>query len=111
MELLMNDFLLYEVETRFAFNSQEEAVIALPFLIYSLKDEVIWETRIYGIDLFKTDKLLRTSDVQCNNKVKHFLSFKEPDVGRFCNIRLEIDEEITSGLEDIFLCLYSQYKL
>ena len=92
---MLNESFSYRVETRFTFASKHEAIRALPFLEYSLHYEVSWATTTYGKVLFAADRLLRISNVVNNNRTSYFIGFKEPDVGEFCNIRLEIDEEIT----------------
>ena len=95
--------MLYEIETRVYFNSQEEAFNALPFLYDCLKKKADFETRMYGIELFNSGKILRVSDVKENNSTKVYLGYKEPDVGKIFNIRNEIDEEITCGINESFI--------
>jgi hypothetical protein len=90
----------YEVETRLYFNSDTEAFNALPFLKENLKREVKWVTKTFGPDLFKTDNLLRASIVYINDSEKVYLGYKEPDIGKKCNIRLELDENITDGVDE-----------
>ena len=95
--------MLYEIETRVYFNSQEEAFSTLPFLQECLKDETEFETRMYGIELFNSDKILRVSDVKDNNTTRVYLGYKEPDRGKIFNIRNEIDEEITDEINESFI--------
>lgn len=89
----------YEVETRVYFNSYDEAFNTLPFLKGCLTKENKWITKTFSMDLFKTDKLLRVSEVEIANTNKFYLGYKEPDLGKTCNIRLELDENITNGIE------------
>ena len=97
----MNKDFLYEVETRFAFSDEQETIKYLPFLKDSLDYEIYWTTRTYGMELFLNDRILRFSDVYAENRKKrYFIGHKEPDIGSFCNIRSEIDEEITDGLKN-----------
>ena len=46
--------MLYEIETRAYFNSQEEAFNTLPFLYDCLNKKVEFETRMYGVELFNS---------------------------------------------------------
>lgn len=94
---------LYEVETRVYFNSQEEAFNMLPFLKECLVNTVEWETSMYGTELFKSDKILRTSMTIINGITRYYIGYKEEDLGRFYNIRKELDEEITSGLNNSYI--------
>lgn len=96
----MDNNFLYEVETRVFFDSHNEAYDLIPFLKDSLKNEIEWETRMYGLDLFKSGELLRVSDVYSNKIKKVFLGYKDRDIGKLCNIRVEQDEEITEGIQD-----------
>ncbi|BBB89584.1 hypothetical protein MAMMFC1_00217 [Methylomusa anaerophila] len=96
----MNNNVIYEVETRVYFDNPDEAMIALPFLKQSLDNEIEWKTGSYGLDLFKSGKLLRVSEINWNNSKKNFLGYKEPDIGKLYNIRIEQDEEITDGIQD-----------
>lgn len=88
----------YEVETRFYFNSEEEVFERLPFLKEVLKREVIWETKTLGLEVFKEGKLLRFSEVFQDGERKVYLGYKDKDQGRVCNIRSEVDEDITMGV-------------
>ena len=99
----MEKRMLYEIETRVYFNSQEEAFNTLPFLHDCLKKQTEFETRMYGIKLFNSGKILRVSDVKDNNTTKVYLGYKEPDIGKIFNIRNEIDEEITYGITESFI--------
>ena len=95
--------MLYEIETRVHFNSQEEAFNTLPFLYECLKKKTEFETRMYGIELFNSGKILRVSDIKDDKTTRVFLGYKEPDIGRIFNIRNEIDEEITYGTYESFI--------
>jgi adenylate cyclase class IV len=88
----------YEVEFRCRFDSPEDAYRALPFLQLSLTRRVPWTSTMYGLDFFQSGKLLRIGEGTYNGKIQYFLSFKGPDIGNFCNIRQEIDENITEGI-------------
>jgi len=90
----------YEVEARVAFADDNEAYSRLPFLKDCLKDELHWTTWMFSARLFKADRMLRFSDVVTSSGLKYYIGLKEPDVGRFCNIRIEVDEDITDGLQD-----------
>jgi len=87
----------YEVEFRCHFKSPEDAYRALPFLRSSLKNRIPWASTIYGLELFQSGKLLRIGEGTFNGKKRYIMSFKGPDIGNFCNIRQEIDENITHG--------------
>jgi len=102
-ESFMEKKMLYETETRVYFNSQDEAFKALPFLNECLKKKIEFHTRMYGIELFNSGKILRVSDVRNSNMTKTYLGYKEPDIGRLFNIRNEIDEEITYEIEESFI--------
>lgn len=95
----MNNNDTYEVETRVYFDSDKEAFKLLPFLKGDLKREAIWVTNTYGLDLFKSGSLLRASEVNSNGQMRAYIGYKQPDTGTFCNIRIELDEEITDGLQ------------
>lgn len=95
--------MVYEVETRIYFNNQEEVFKKLSFLHECLKRKIEFETRMYNIDLFNSGRILRVSDVKHNDMVKTYLGYKEPDVGKFFNIRNEIDEEITNEINNSFI--------
>ena len=88
----------YEVETRFYFNSEEEVFERLPFLKEVLKRKVTWETKTLGPEVFKAGKLLRFSEVFQDGERKVYLGYKDKDEGRVCNIRSEVDENITMGV-------------
>lgn len=94
---------LYEVETRVYFSSQEEAFHALPFLRDCLINKVEWKTSMYGLELFNSDKILRTSSTKINGVTRYFIGYKEEDLGKFYNIRRELDEEITSGSSNSYI--------
>ena len=91
---------VYEVETRVYFKSFDEAFEKLPFLKEDLNRKIEWTTDTYGEDIFKTDILLRASEVIDSDGTKrYFLGYKEKDLGSFCNIRAEYDEEISEELK------------
>jgi hypothetical protein len=94
---------LYEVETRVYFNSPEEAFNALPFLRECLHNKAEWQTSMYGIDLYNSGKLLRSANVKVNDITRSYWGYKEEDIGKFYNIRKELDEEITSGISDSYI--------
>lgn len=85
--------MLYEIETRVYFSSQEEAFNTLPFLTDCLKRKIEFETRMYGIELFNSGKILRVSYIKHDNASEVYLGYKEPDIGKIYNIRNEIDKE------------------
>lgn len=94
---------LYEVETRVYFNSQEEAFSSIPFLKDCLINRVEWETSMYGIELYKAGRILRTSSTRVNGTTRFYIGYKEEDLGKFYNIRKELDEEITLGIDDSYI--------
>lgn len=94
---------LYEVETRVYFNSEKEAFELLPFLKECLKTKIEWETSMYGLEIYKSGKLLRTSEVTINGNTRAYWGYKEDDLGKFYNIRKELDEEITHGIKNSYI--------
>ena len=94
---------LYEIETRVYFNSQEEVFNTLPLLNDCLKKKIEFETRMYGVELFNSGKILRVSYIKHDNATEVYLGYKEPDIGRIYNIRNEIDEEITWGINESYI--------
>ena len=93
--------LSYEVEVRFYFETYEYACEKLPLLDKSLRTAVWWDTGMYGLDLFRSDQMLRIGDLVFEeNHKKRYLGWKGPDIGDFANIRSEIDEDITDGIEN-----------
>jgi adenylate cyclase class IV len=92
----------YEVEIRCYFNSHDEACRILPFLQSGLleQDRVSWVTRFYGLHLFLSGELLREAEVTRGGEVRRYLGWKGPDMGRYANVRREIEEEFTDGLKD-----------
>ncbi|MFP4661177.1 MAG: hypothetical protein ACLFPF_03215 [Halanaerobiales bacterium] len=94
---------IYEVETRFTFDSKEEAFEAVPFLKKSLNKEIVWKTSHYGLDLFKKDIILRLSRAEIGDKIIKSLGYKEKDIGEYLNIRKEYGEKITDGIKDSFI--------
>lgn len=93
----------YEVETRFYFNSEEEVFEKLPFLKEVFKRKVTWETKTLGLEVFKEGKLLRFSEVFEKGERRIYLGYKDRDQGRVCNIRSEVDEDITLGVHRSFV--------
>ena len=90
----------YEIETRCHFDSSEEAYATLPFLRACLWREDTFVTRFYGLTLFNLGQLLRVSEVYERGETLNYIGWKGPDIGLFANIRLEVDEETTSGLRE-----------
>ena len=95
--------MLYEIETRVYFNSHEEAFDTLPFLNDCLKKKIEFDTRMYGVELFNSGKILRVSYIKHDNTTDVYLGYKEPDIGTIYNIRNEIDEEITYGINESYI--------
>ncbi|MEN8906995.1 MAG: hypothetical protein ABF289_13635 [Clostridiales bacterium] len=60
--------------------------------------QIQWETDHYGIDAFRKDKIIRISRSKEEEKAYSWLGYKEKDFGEMCNIRKEIDEDITNGI-------------
>lgn len=90
-----------EVETRIQFPTVEDAFTGIPFLKESLTRENSWTTIHYGHSLFEKDQILRIGTIRRNSgTVQTFLGWKGPDQGQFANIREELDEEITNGIDD-----------
>ncbi len=88
----------FEVEIRCHFYSYGEAYKKISFLQACLQKEDTWITTFYGHELFKSGQLLRSSDVFYYEEVKHYLSWKGPDIGEFANIRQELVEDISAGI-------------
>ncbi|HZK84453.1 MAG TPA: hypothetical protein VFC58_07230 [Desulfosporosinus sp.] len=82
----MQKRMLYEIETRVYFDSQEEAFNTLPFLQDCLNEETEWETRMHGIELFNSGKILRVSDVKDDTTTRVYLGYKERNIGKLYNI-------------------------
>ena len=98
---MANPQLSYEVEIRFHFNNYDDAREKIPFLEESLQTVDWWDTSMYGIDLFHSDQMLRIGDlVYEDNHKRRYLGWKGPDIGDFANIRSEIDEDVTNGIEN-----------
>jgi adenylate cyclase class IV len=91
---------LYEVETRFGFQDQEEVWNILGFLQPCLTQEIAWNTTHYSVELFQRDQIVRVNRVEREggSDISFSLGWKGPDIGKFANIRLEIDEDITAGI-------------
>jgi hypothetical protein len=90
----------FEVEIRCHFDSQDQAFELLSFLRTCLQGRtpVPWVTRFFGLPLFKSGQLLRVAEVAQAGQAHRYLGWKGPDLGRFANIRQEIDEEFTTGI-------------
>lgn len=98
---MANPHLSFEVEIRFRFDTYGDACDKLPFLEESLKTVDWWDTGLYGPELFRSDQMLRIGDLRFQgNHKKRYLGWKGPDIGDFANIRSEIDEDITDGIEN-----------
>jgi hypothetical protein len=91
---------LYEVETRFGFQDQEEAWKMLPFFQSSFNREIAWQTTHYSGELFRQGQIVRINRVERDGSsdVSFSLGWKGPDIGKFANIRQELDEDITDGI-------------
>jgi adenylate cyclase class IV len=84
----------YEVEFRCHFDGPEDAYRALPFLRACLTRRVPWSGTYYGLELFRSGKVLRISEVSEDQKTRYYIAWKGPDTGKFCNIRREMEEII-----------------
>jgi len=89
---------VFEVETRFSFKDREEAFRAVPFLEENLSGRMDWSSAFYGIDIFRSGRLLRKSEVTVDGRTMHFICWKGEDFGGLINIRPEITEEVTAGI-------------
>ena len=89
---------MYEVETRFFFNSKEEALDLIPILKTCLSTTVEWETAHFGPQLFEKDIILRVSKAIVNGHETITLGYKEADIGNGINVRKEFNEIITNGI-------------
>ncbi|HEX7475119.1 MAG TPA: hypothetical protein VF318_04065, partial [Dehalococcoidales bacterium] len=89
----------YEVEFRCRFGSDEEAYQVLPFLRDSLKREYAWTDTYYGLEIFKSGQVLRVSKSLSGGERRRFLGWKGKDTGVFANIRRELNEEISNGID------------
>lgn len=47
---------------------------------------------------FKSGQVLRVGDVTIGNETMYYLDWKGPDIGKFANIRQELNEEVTNGI-------------
>lgn len=86
---------VYEVEFRCHFDSVDQAYERLPFLHPSLQNHCSWKTFIHGLQLFRSGQLLRTAEINDDKETKYYVGWKGADMGKFANIRSEVDEEIT----------------
>lgn len=89
---------VFEVETRFHFLSPDEVWQILPLFQPCINQEVQWTTVHYGRELFHIDQILRISKVTRQGKTRYWLGWKGPDQGKFANIRVEIEEDITESI-------------
>jgi hypothetical protein len=90
---------IYEVETRFYFSNPDEVWDTLPIFQHCMNQEIEWHTVHYGPTLFQFDQILRINLVICRGKSRSLLGWKEPDQGKSVNIRVEMEEEITNGIQ------------
>lgn len=72
---------IYEIETRFSFESETDIYTQFSFLNKCLTKDVKWKTDHYGIRLFKKDIILRMNYMIINGKRVISLGYKTPDVG------------------------------
>lgn len=91
---------VFEVETLFHFLSPDEAWQILPMFQPCINQEVQWNTVHYGRELFHGDQILRVSRIIRQGKTSFWLGWKGPDQGKFANIRVEIEEDITEGINN-----------
>ncbi len=89
----------YEVEFRCRFASDEEAYATIPFLRESLFRSVGWTDAYYGPEVFERGEVLRFSSTIVRSEVRFFLGWKGVDLGSFANLRQELAEEVTTGIE------------
>ena len=89
---------IYEVESRFQFENEEEIFKKLPFIRDSLKTDLKWESIHYGHRLFKEDIVLRMSTVDYASSNMQSISYKEADLGEKINVRREYSELINSEM-------------
>lgn len=90
----------FEIEFRCHFDGPEDAYRALPFLRSCLNRRVPWSGTYYGLELFQSGKVLRISEVIEDNRMQYYMTWKGPDTGKFCNIRREMEEIITDGVNN-----------
>ncbi len=90
----------YEVETRFRFLCPDEVWDVLPMFQSHIRQEVEWHTIHYGQTLFKADQILRINHTIRQGKSSSSLGWKEPDQGKSVNIRIEIEEAVTQGIQN-----------
>jgi adenylate cyclase class IV len=96
---------MFEVEFRCHFNTPDDAYQALPFMRSCLTRKAVWTSDFYGLELFQSGQLLRTAVVSEGKKKKYYMAWKGPDTGHFCNIRREIEENITDSTNSPILKL------
>ncbi len=90
----------YEVETRFRFLCPDEVWDVLPIFQSYIHQEVEWHTIHYGQTLFKADQILRINHTIRQGKSSSSLGWKDPDQGKSVNIRIEIEEAVTKGIQN-----------
>lgn len=91
---------IYEVETRLHFVNLGEFEDALPIFQPFINQEVEWHTIHYSPALFQADQILRINHTIRQGKSSSSLGWKEPDQGRSVNIRVEMEEDITQGIQN-----------
>ena len=95
----MGDY-IYEVETRFYFDNNEDTFAQLPFLKSCLQRKILWNTTHYGKELHEKDIILRISHATIDNGEIFSLGYKEADTGKLLNVRKEYGEIITEGIKE-----------
>ena len=90
----------YEVEIRFKVDDAAEAFALLPFFEESLGKQTAWDTDIIGREIYESGRLLRVGKVPPQGAMRHYLDYKDEDIGTFANIRREWGEEISDGAAD-----------
>ena len=100
---------IYEIETRFTFQDENEAFKTLPFIKNSFTRKITWQTYHYGIELFKKDIILRITKGQMEQREKIYLGYKNSDCSTSkLNIRKEYEEDITNGVDNS--CIMQKIK-
>jgi adenylate cyclase class IV len=88
----------YEVEIRYHFDSYDDACEKIPFLHKCLREKKTWQSKIYGLEIFKSGRLLRIGHILSGEKPGYYLCLKGHDTGNFANIRQETEEVVTDGI-------------
>jgi adenylate cyclase class IV len=91
---------IYEVETRLSFSNPAQVWDRLPMFKPLINQAVEWNTIHYGPTLFHTDQILRINHTIQQGKSSSSLGWKGPDQGKSVNIRLEMEEDITRGIQN-----------